>query len=805
MARRIEKVGVIGSGIMGGGIAALCASAGIPTLLLDIVPFDLKDEEKNDPEARNRIVSAGLQNTVKAKPPAFMDKKNDMLRLETGNLEDDFDKLKDCDLIVEVIVENLKIKQDLFSRIEKVRHKDAIISSNTSGLPLEKMAEGRSKEFKEHFLITHFFNPVRYMKLLELVPGKDNKPEVLEFIEDFGERILGKGIVWAKDTPNFIGNRIGVQFISEAFQLLQEKKDVSIPEIDNMFGATFGIPRTAVFGLADLVGLDTIGHLADNSYELLTDDERRDVYKLPDFVRKMIENNLHGNKTKAGFYKKEIDPKTWKPIRYVIDLSGEYKEFDRKALVPECAQKAKKQESLADKQKAILFGSDKPSEFAWQLISRSLIYAANRIPEISDNIVGIDNAMKWGYAWEAGPFEIWDNIGVKESVERMKKDGLEIPKPVQTLLDKGFDSFYRVHNGKKQYFDFASGDYNDIILSSNMIFLETLKEAGKEVKGNSSASLIDMGDGVFNLEFHTKMNALNDEILEFFDVAREYVQENGVGLVIGNQAPGVPGAFSAGADLGMMGELAKNKQWSKLEEAVAALQGGLQKLRYSFFPVVAAPFGMALGGGCETCLWADKRVAHADLFIGLVEIGAGLLPAGGGTTHIWKNMVQSMPEGVTLEDLGPLFIPTFKNVAMASVTSSAHDAFKKGFLMSYDRIVFNKDYLIGEAKKEVLRMVDDGYAPPLKKPIKVMGDAAQGMIDAELFNMSSGGYITPHMKFIARKIAYVMSGGEARAGSEVSEDYMLQLERDAFVELWQTENSQKMAEHIKNTGKPLMI
>ncbi|MFO7736255.1 MAG: 3-hydroxyacyl-CoA dehydrogenase/enoyl-CoA hydratase family protein [bacterium] len=803
MARRIEKVAVIGSGIMGGGIAALCASAGIPTLLLDIVPFDLKDEEKNDPKARNRIVQAGYDAALKSKPALFMEKKDAEL-VETGNLTDDFDKLKDCDLIVEVVVENLKIKQELFARIEKVRKPTAIVTTNTSGLPLDKISENFSKELKEHFLGTHFFNPVRYMKLLELIPGKETKKDVLDFIASWGEKILGKGIVWAKDTPNFIGNRIGVQLICEAFHLVEKHKDLSLNEIDAMFGPAFGLPKTGMFALADLVGLDTLGHLADNSYELLPDDERRDLYQLPGFVKKMLDNKMFGNKSKVGFYKTDITPE-WKKIKKVLDpKSFEHNEYDRKA-VPDNVVKAKEAKTLAEKQKAILFSGDKGSDFAWELISKAFIYAANRIPEISDTVVEIDNAMKWGYAWEAGPFEIWDNIGVKDTVAKMEKDGLKVPDNVKKMVDSGNETFYKIEGGKKKYFDFVSGSYKEIVKSPNILSLENFRADNKVVKSNASVSLIDIGDGVFNIEFHTKMNALNGEIVDFMPEVAEYVKENGIGVTIANQAPGMPGAFSAGGDLEYMGKLAKEKKFSDIDNFIKNVHANLFGMKYAPFPVVAAPYGMTLGGGCEVCLASDKIIAHADLFMGLVEIGAGLLPAGGGCTNLWRKFVETKPGAVKISDMGAYFVPAFMNIAMAKVSMSAAEARTNGMLGAKDRIIFNKDYLLGEAKKEVIKMVEDGYVAPAKTKIPVFGKDALGMIYAELWNMHHGNFITPHMEYIAKRIAYVLSGGEANQGALVSEDYMLQLERETFVDLWKTENTQKMAEHIVKTGKPLMI
>ncbi|MDA3822263.1 MAG: 3-hydroxyacyl-CoA dehydrogenase/enoyl-CoA hydratase family protein [Bacteroidales bacterium] len=621
MTRRIEKVAVIGSGIMGGGIAALCASAGIPTLLLDIVPFDLKDDEKKDPAARNRIVQAGFDGIKKAKPPAYMNKSLDPQLIEIGNLDDDFEKLADCDIIFEVIVENLKIKQALFEKVEKVMKPTTIIASNTSGLPLSAMSEGRKDQFKKNFMITHFFNPVRYMKLLELVSGPDTDKDVCDFIEKWGEQTLGKGMVWAKDTPNFIGNRIGVELICEAFKLIDDGIS-NIPEVDAMFGSPFGMPNTAVFGLADMVGLDTIGHLAENSYELLKDDEYKEIYKLPKYVETMLEKKMFGAKSKeeGGFYKRTVDPKTWKRSKLVLDpKTGEHVEYDKKAAAPAFVADAKKLGSTAEKQKLLV----EKSEFAYKLIASMSIYSANRIPEIADSIVEIDNAMKWGYAWETGPFETWDNIGLKDSVARMEKDGYAIPENIKTMLSKGAESFYKVDGGKKMYWDLVAAEYKPVKYSDNMIFLANLKANNKVVKGNKSCSLIDLGDGVFNLEFHTKMNALNGDIVGFIPEVGEYIKENGIGMVIGNQAPGMPGAFSAGGDLKFMHELATKGKFGEIDSFIAGSHKGMQEMKYGPYPVVAAPYGMTLGGGAETCLWADKIVAHVDLYMGLVEIGGG--------------------------------------------------------------------------------------------------------------------------------------------------------------------------------------
>ena len=799
MTRKIRQAAVIGSGVMGGGIAALMASAGIKTTLLDIVPFDLNDDEKKDPKARNRIVQAGMD-AVRGSSPALMMHPKDLDRVTIGNLEDDFDVLAQCDWIIEVVVENIKIKQELFTRIDAVRKPDAIVSTNTSGLPLKALSKGLSDGFKRHFLGTHFFNPVRYMKLLEIIPGAETDKAVLDFVADFGERILGKGIVWAKDTPNFIGNRIGVQGMVRAMQLMQEQ-GLTIPDVDALFGPAMGRPKTAMFKTSDLVGLDVLGHVARNTYDLVPDDEARDHFVLPDYYHQMVERKLLGKKTQAGFYKTDLTP-DWKKVRKVINLETyEYEEYEKPEFA--CLSAAKKAKTLPDKMQAIVFGDDKGAAFAWRAVADNLIYAANRIPEISDTIVEIDNAMRWGFNFDMGPFETWDALGVARTVERMRKDGLDVPAAIDQMLEAGCDTFYKIEQGRRQYYDFNSKTYQDLQVSHSIISLEALKAAGKTVLTCPSASLIDLGDGVFCCEFHTKMNALNNEIIEFMGQALDYVDANGVGLVIGNQAGGMPGAFSAGADLAYMMDLIQKEKFDEIEAFLERAQAGIQRARYASFPVVAAPYGLTLGGGCEVCLGADRIVAHAELYMGLVEIGVGLLPAGGGCTNLWKKFVSSLPEAVADADLGKFFVPTFMNIAMAKISMSAADARANGFLGPQDRIVFNRDYLIGEAKKEVLAMVDAGYAPPHKQPITVMGEAGQGMIDAELFNMKSAGFVSEHDAYLASRIAFVLSGGQMRSSGKLDEEVVLKLERQAFVDFVKQEKSVARIESMLKTGKPL--
>ena len=799
MNRKIRHAAVIGSGVMGGGIAALLAGAGISTLLLDIVPPDLNNEEKENPAARNRIVQAGIDRIKSASPPLLMHP-GDLDRISIGNLEDDFHKLSGCDWIVEVVVENLGVKRDLLKRLEEVRKANAVVTTNTSGIPLKAMSEGLGEEFRRHFMGTHFFNPVRYMRMLELIPGDTTLPEVLDAMAGFGERVLGKGVVWAKDTPNFIGNRIGMQGILSVMHAMVAE-GITIPEVDALFGRALGRPKSGIFRTCDMVGIDVIGFVAANTFALASRDEQRDLFKLPPFVAGMIERKLLGQKTGAGFYKKSKGPdgeKIWLAIDPDTLAYGPPKAPD----FP-CLAAAKKAETLPGKMKAILYGDDKGARFAWKVMAAALIYAANRIPEISDTIVDVDNAMKWGFNFEMGPFETWDAIGLEASTSKMAREGLPVPEKIQRMLAAGIKQFYKIEGGNTYYYDFAAEAYKRRRLNENVIHLPNLKAAGKVVVDCPSASLIDLGDEVFCCEVHTRMNALNGEVIDFLHRAIDYVDQNGSGLVIGNQGGGEPGAFSAGADLLSMVGIAMQGKFDLILSTAKKFQDAVQRFRYSPFPVVAAPYGLALGGGCELCLGADRIVAHAELYTGLVEIGVGLLPSGGGCLNLWKKVSMQLPEAVNGLDLARFFEPVFTNIAMAKVSSSAADARALGFLGPLDRIVFNREYLIGEAKKEVLRMLSDGYAPPVKKKVRVIGDAARGMVDARLSDLQHGNYISEYDGVLARRGAYVISGGDARFGGEVDEEVILKLEREAFIDLLKEKKTHARVEHMLRTGKPL--
>ncbi len=796
MIRKIRKAAVIGSGVMGSGIAALLASAGVKTTLLDIVPFDLSDEEKNDPKARNRIVQQGFDGLMKARPAALMTP-GDVQKIQIGNLEDDFNLLADCDWIVEVVVENLEVKQELFKRIEGVRKKDAIISTNTSGIPLKEISKDLSSDFKQHFMGTHFFNPVRYMHLLELIPGEETSRDILDFMAGFGSRMLGKGIVWAKDTPNFIGNRIGIfNSLNNIHTMMEE--GLSIPEVDALLGPAIGRAKTAQFRTADLVGIDIVYHVAENTYALLPDDSEQERFKAPDFFKAMVDKNMLGNKTGGGFYKKTMDENGKRQILVINPETLEYEPFEKVEF--ECVANAAKAKTFPEKIQAMIFGDDRGSQFVWKCMSRTWIYAANRIPEISDTIVEVDNAVRWGFNAKLGPFEMWDAAGVENTVEKMMSSGLSVPDSIMTMLNNGCKSFYKTENGKVFFYDFATQGYVEKPTNEKELNLTLLKSDSKVILTCDSASLIDLGDGVFCCEFHTKMNALNPEIKVFIDQCLDYVDENGVGLVYGNEGGK---AFSAGADLKSLIERVQAGGFDDITAGIASFQSIMQKARYSAFPVVAAPFGMTLGGGCEVCLGADRIVAHSELYMGLVEIGVGLLPAGGGCMNLWKKISQRFDAPIDGADLLVAFMPVFTNIAMAKISTSAAEARANGFLGPNDRIVFNRDFLIAEAKKEVLRMVEDGYTPPVKANIPVLGDAAMGPVSAYLTNMAKGGFVSDYDAFLAKRIAYVISGGEVGTGTPIDEEVILTLEKETFVDNLKQEKTQQRIGHLLKTGKPL--
>ena len=661
MVRKIRKVAVLGAGVMGSGIAAHVANAGLEGYLLDIVPKDLTEDEKKrgltqkSPQVRNRFAVAGLQNALNARPAAFYIKKNAEL-IATGNFEDNMEWLSECDLIIEVIVENLKIKQDLFKRVSQFRKPGTIVTSNTSGISVTSMVEGLDEEFQSHFCVTHFFNPPRYMKLLEIVPHPKTRKEVLDAVERFCAYTLGKGVIYGKNTPNFVANRIGVEGMMYAMHLMAQE-GYRIDEVDAISGPALGRPKTASFKTADLVGLDTLAHVAKNVYENTPDDERREVFKMPDFVSKMVEKGWLGNKTKGGFYKKEKGA-GGKEIRKVLDYTTmEYVEA-QKVDFPSI-KAAKGIEDEGERIKSVVSADDKAGKFAWKVTSESLVYSARRIPEICNSIVEIDNGMKWGFNFKLGPFEVWDAIGVRESVERMKKEGIAVPPPIDEMVKTGKERFYLEKEDGKYYFDILKKDYVKLQENPDIILLPSLKKRNKVIASNPGATLYDIGDGVACLEFHTKMNSVDADIISMMNQSVEIVSRSFEGLVVANHADN----FSVGANIFLILIAAQNKDFAQIEKVVKDFQDANMNLRYSSKPVVVAPAGMALGGGCEITMHGDRVQACGETYIGLVEVGVGLIPAGGGCKELVKRMVEGIP-GEPPDNLMPFAQKAFEMIAV---------------------------------------------------------------------------------------------------------------------------------------------
>jgi len=799
MDKKIKKVAVLGSGVMGATIAAHLANVGIPSLMLDIVPSKLTPEEEKkgltlkDAAVRNRLAVNGKQNLLRMRPAALAVPEFASL-IDVGNFEDHLSRLAEVDWIIEVVVENLKIKQDLFKKVAAVRRPGTIVSSNTSGIPIKDICTGMDLEFKQHFLGTHFFNPPRYMKLLEIVPIAQTLPEVVEFIAYFGERILGKGIVYAKDSPNFIANRIGIFGMLYLMKIMAED-GYSIEEVDAITGPPMGRPKSAAFGTTDLVGLDTFAHVAKNLYENATKDEMREIFKIPDFVQKMIEKNWLGNKTGQGFYK-----------RIKSEAGKEKLALDYNTLEYHPAQKvkypsldaAKAASNAAAKAKALIYADDRAGQLAWKITSESLLYAARRIPEIADDIYNIDHAVKWGFNYEAGPFEFWDALGVEESVARMKKEGKDLPPLVKSLLAKKKKSFYQKKEGQLYFFDLKTGQYKKVPEKPEIILLPSLKERQKLIKSNAGASLIDMGDGVACLEFHTYMNAIGQEIIEMIHESLKIVEKDFVGMVIGNHAE----RFSVGANLLMLvGEIVKSN-WAGIEAAIKAIQDAMMAMKYFEKPIVAAPHNMALGGGCEVCLSSHRIVAALETYMGQVEIAVGLLPGAAGNKEVYIRCIEGIPDGVNV-DLLPFLRKAFENIAMAKVSTSAEEARKLGFLRPTDKVTVNGDHLLYDAKQTVLAMVQEEFKPPRPKLIPVAGDGGRAAIKYMANTMRQGGFITEYEEFIAGKLAYILTGGDVLTGAMITEQQMLDLEREALVSLCGEKKTQERITHMLKTNKPL--
>lgn len=792
MIQQIKKAAVLGSGVMGSGIAAHLANIGIPTLLLDIAPRELTDAEKakgltlENKAVRNRISEGNRQKLLKQKPAPLTSKKNIAL-IEAGNFEDDMERLKDVDWIIEVVVENLSIKKQIFEKVDQHRKPGSIVSSNTSGISVEAMSEGRSEDFQKHFLGTHFFNPPRYLKLLEVIPAKKTSSEVLSFMKQFGEDVLGKGVVEAKDTPNFIANRIGTYGLLVTVQEML-KGGYSVGEVDSITGPLIGRPKSATFRTLDVVGLDTFIHVANNVYDQVVGKEK-EVFEVPDFMRVMQEKGWLGSKTGQGFFLKKG--------KEILELNPETLEYGpRQKLKTASTELAKQEKGTAGKLKALVYSDDRSGQLLWNILSPALLYSAQLHGEIADDVTAIDRAMKWGFGWELGPFETWDAIGVEKSVRKMEEAGEEVPAWVKEMLEKGFNSFYKEEEGQKYFYH--NGEYRLIEENPKVINLKQLKKQKGVIKKNTGASLVDIGDGVALLEFHSQSNAIGLDIIQMINFAVDEVEQNYKGLVIGNQGKN----FCVGANLGMILMEAQDDNIYELDMVVSHFQNAMMKIKYSSKPVVAAPFGMTLGGGAEVCLPAAHIQASSETYMGLVEVGVGLIPGGSGNKELYLKHLESMPNGVEF-DLQKVANKVFESIAMAKVSTSGEEARDNNFLNLADGISVNGDHLLYDAKQAVLALHEKGYKPPVRKKVPVVGETGYATLLLGAQAMLYSGYISEHDLKIAKKLAYVIAGGKVPYGTEVDEQYLLDLEREAFLSLVAEPKSQQRMQHMLLKGKPL--
>jgi len=799
MKRIIKEVAILGSGVMGSRIAAHFANIGCKVYLLDIIPKELTGEEKSkgltleDKAVRNKIVDGNLKDILKAKP-ASLYSKSFSSRITTGNFDDNMDWLQNVDWIIEVVVENLDIKNIVFEKVEKFRKPGTLITTNTSGIPIHKMLEGRSEDFQKHFCGVHFFNPPRYLQLMEIIPSPKTDESVIDFLMYYGDLFLGKTPVLCKDTPAFIANRIGVFSVMAVFKLMTEMK-LKIKEIDSLTGPLTGKPKSATFRTADVVGLDTLVKVAENIHKDCPDDEERDLFSIPDYVKKLVENNWLGDKTGQGFYKKSKDDEGKRVILELNIDTFEYQPSEKTKFGSVTA--AKQIDDLRDRLKVLTYSKDKAGEFLKNLSFMIFQYSSNRIPEISDEIYRIDDALRAGFGWELGPFETWDAIGLEKSVKTMEDENLKPAQWVYDMLEKGFTSFYNIQDGKKQFYDLTSHSFKEIPGKSSFIILDNLR-ANKPVWKNVGATLHDIGDGVVNLEFQTKMNSIGSEILEAINKSIEIAEKDFKGLVIANNGL----HFSAGANLAMMFMLAAEQEYDEIDMAVRMFQKSTMRVRYSSIPVVVAPHSLALAGGCEVCLHADKVDAAAETYIGLVEVGVGIIPAGGGTKEMTLRASDSYTkDAIELPELQWRFL----NIAMATVATSAYEAFDMNiFIKGRDNIVVNPHRLIAQAKKSVIDLADRGYTQPIpREDIKVLGRAALSVMLLGAYSFHAGKYISDHDKKIVEKLAYIMSGGDLSSSTLVSEQYLLDLEREAFLSLIGEKKTLERIQSILTTGKPL--
>lgn len=802
--RDIRKVAVLGAGTMGARIAAHLANAGVPSVLLDIVPPQLTPQEQSkglaldSPKVRNRIAQAGLDAALKSRPAAFFVPEAARL-IAVGNLEDHLAWLKDCDWIIEAVTEDREIKRALLQRVEPWRASQAIVSSNTSGISIASIAEGLPEDFRRHWLGTHFFNPPRYMKLLEVVPTRDTLPEVREALARFGDAALGKGIVVAKDTPNFIANRIGTFVTLEVLRVMAED-GYTIEEIDALTGPALGLPKSATFRTLDLVGLDVLAHVVGNLCESLPQDERRDLFALPEFIRRMLEKKLLGEKTQQGFYKRvKAAPTADENEILTLDL-GTFEYRARQSPKFPALEMARNIEDPRLRVATLIQSPDRAGRFYQKVLSNAFHYAASRIPEISDDVVAVDNAMKWGFNWECGIFELFDALSVEKTAQRWREENRPVPPLVEKLLSSGKKAFYVSSEGATRYFDLSSGEYRVLDGRPGVILLASLKAGKKEIKKNPGASLIDLGDGVVCLEFHSKMNAIGADTVQMMHAGLKALNEDFDAMVIANQGAN----FCVGANLMLVLMTVQEGEWEDLHQAVRAFQNANLALKYAPKPVVAAPFGLTLGGGTEICLHATRVRATAETYMGLVEVGVGLIPAGGGTKEMLVRALDAVPKD---EEADPFTYlkEVFLNIGMAKVSTSGEEARKLGYLSARDSISMNHDRLIADAKQLALDLVKLGYRPSKPRDdLLVLGQPALAKMKLGLHLMRRAEHLSDYDLVVGTHLAKILSGGgEFTSQQRVSEQYLLDLEREAFVSLCGQKKTVERMQYMLKKGKPL--
>lgn len=799
MNRHIKKVAVLGSGVMGSRIACHFANVGCEVVLLDIVPKALSDEQMkkgltlNDNAIRNSIVNESLTSALTSNPSPIY-RKSFANRIKTGNFEDDMSLISSCDWIIEVVVERLDIKKLVFDQVEKFRKPGTLITTNTSGIPIHLMLEGRSDDFKSHFCGSHFFNPPRYLQLLEIIPTPETKQEVIDFLMGYGSKILGKKTVLCKDTPAFIANRVGVYAIMALFHTVREM-GLTIEEVDKLTGPVMGRPKSATFRTCDVVGLDTLVHVANGLKDNCLDDEEHDLFTLPDYITKMVENNWLGSKTGQGFYKK-VKQADGKSEILVLDLNTlEYRSAN-KVKFP-TLEMAKPIEDLKQRTKMLFMGMDKAGEFYRKLFGGLLAYVTNRLPEITDDLYKIDDALKAGFGWELGPFETWDLIGFKEGLKMIKAANRKPAEWVFEMLASGDNSFYQLENGKKQYYDVTTKTYQTIPGTEELVILDALRGENK-VWGNSDTTLVHLGDGILNLEFHTKMNTIGGGVIEGINKAIDLAEKEYKGLVISNNGQN----FSAGANVGMIFMMAVEQEYDELNFAVKAFQDTMMRVRYCDVPVIVAPHNLTLGGGCELSMHSDKVVAHAELYMGLVEFGVGVIPGGGGSKEFAKRLSDELKDGdIKINRMRERFL----TIGQAKVATSAYEAFDLGFLREgTDEVIVSREHQLTRAKAAALELANKGYvAPKREKNITVMGQEGLGIVYVGANTMLSGNYMSEHDRVISEKLGFVLCGGDLSENTVVSEQYLLDLERKAFVELCSQRKTLERLESLVKNGKIL--